>query len=151
MVLGDMKLINKCVLAVVGAVCLSNCASTQQFVPLPDQSVKVEDPSKGRIYVMRPTSFGAAISMGVSDDGRQIGSTGPKGYLCWETAPGKSVISSKAESTSAVNVAVRPGEVTYVFQHIRMGLVMARNSMEIVDAAEGAKVLKSCKAPKVIR
>ncbi|HXU79707.1 MAG TPA: hypothetical protein VN794_24205 [Methylomirabilota bacterium] len=34
---------------------LVGCASTVQYVPMPDQTKAVEDPSKGRIYVMRPS------------------------------------------------------------------------------------------------
>ncbi len=81
------------------ALVVTGCSSTQQFVPFPDQSKVVEDPSMGRIYVMRPATVGAAISMDVADDGKIIGSTGPHGFLCWERKPGDAVISSKAENT----------------------------------------------------
>ncbi len=33
---------------------LSGCATTRQFVPVPDQAKEVSHPDKGRIYVMRP-------------------------------------------------------------------------------------------------
>ena len=53
----------------VGALLLTGCASTRQFVALPDQTKTIENASKGRIYVMRPATVGGAISMNVSDDG----------------------------------------------------------------------------------
>jgi len=130
---------------------LVGCASNQQFVHFPDQSKVVEDPSKGRIYVMRPASIGGAISMDVSDDGRIVGSTGPSSYLCWERPPGNTVISAKSENTSAVGVDVEAGKVNYIFLHVRMGWVMARNKLEIVSEEEGKKVLKECDPPKVIK
>ena len=128
----------------IAASCLFfvGCASTQQFVPLPDQTKEVEDSAKGRIYVMRPATIGAAISMDVSDEGKIIGSTGAHGFLCWEREPGDVVISSKAENTSAVNLPVKAGQVHYIFQHLRLGLVMARNKLEIITEEEGKKDLK---------
>ena len=138
-------------LIAVSCLFLVGCASTQQFVPLPDQTKTVEDSAKGRIYVMRPATVGAAISMDVSDGGRIIGSTGPHGFLCWEREPGDTVISSKAENTSAVNLPVKAGQVHYIFQHLRMGWVIARNQMEIVSEEEGKKVLKQCKPPKLLK
>src|SRR3954469_15863652 len=93
------------------AVLLTGCAGTRQYVRLPDQSKKVEDASKGRIYVMRPASLGAAISMNVSDDGKPIGHTGPKGFLCWERPTGETIVSSASEGVSQVPLTVQPGNV----------------------------------------
>ncbi|SPE57167.1 hypothetical protein SBV1_2670014 [Verrucomicrobia bacterium] len=38
---------------------------------MPDQSQGVQDPSKGRIYVMRPAGLGSAVTMNVSDAASQ--------------------------------------------------------------------------------
>jgi len=57
----------------------TGCASTMQYRPLPDQGLRVEDPSKARIYVVRPTAFGGAIAMDVTDGDKRIGRTGPNG------------------------------------------------------------------------
>ncbi len=138
-------------IALLGTLCFVSCASNQQFIPLPDQSRVVEDPAKGRIYVMRPASVGSAISMDVSDDGRIIGSTGPNSYLCWERPPGRTIISAKSENTTAVGVNVEAGKVNYLFLHVRLGWVIARNILEIVSEEEGKKILKGCSPPKVIR
>ena len=146
-------IMEKHITPLIAASCLflMGCASTQQFVPFPEQTKTVEDSNKGRIYVMRPATFGAGISMDVSDGGIIIGSTGPHGFLCWEREPGQTVISSKAENTSAVNLPVKAGQVHYIFQHLRLGLVMARNEMEIVSEEEGKKVLKQCSPPKLLK
>jgi len=139
------------IIVLVGASFFVGCASNQQFVRFPDQSKVVEDPSKGRIYVMRPASIGAAISMDVSDDGRTVGSTGPSSYLCWERPPGKAVISAKSENTTAIGVDVEAGKVNYVFLHVRMGWMIARNKLEIVSEEEGKKILRECDPPKLIQ
>jgi hypothetical protein len=142
----------KTIIVLAACVCslfLTGCVSTRQFVPLPDQTKKVEDSSKGRIYVMRPTSFGSAISMNVSDDGKLIGVTGPQGFLCWERKPGETIVSSTAEGVSQVPLTVQPGQDYYIFQHIRMGLLIAENELEIVNDVVGEKTLKKCNPPKI--
>jgi nitrous oxide reductase accessory protein NosL len=130
------------------ALLVAGCASTVQYVPMPDQSKAVDDPAKGRIYVMRPASVGGGVGMNVSDSGNPIGKTGPKGFLCWERQPGDAEISSSAENVSKVSVPVRPGSIHYVFQHLRMGIWIARNELELVGEEEGKKQLKKCKPAK---
>ena len=81
------------------------CASTRQYVRLPDQTRNIENSEQSRIYVIRPTSPGFTLfpfEMGVRDGERLIGDTGPQGYLCWERTPGKTAISSTLENTSTV-------------------------------------------------
>ncbi len=57
--------------------------------------------------------------MSVSDGGNPIGSTGAKGYLCWEREPGDVIVSSTTENTSRVSLPVRPGSIHYVLQNVR--------------------------------
>ena len=132
----------------VFALFLVGCASSVQYVHMPDLSKKVEDANKGRIYVMRPTSFGYAISMEVSDGGNPIGKTGAKGFLCWEREPGDVIVSSTAENTSRVSLPVRPGGIYYVQQNVRMGVWMARTDLEVVDEEKAQEKLKKCKPAK---
>lgn len=133
----------------LAALLLAGCAGTRQFVAMPDQNKTVDDPAKGRIYVLRSSSFGSAVGMNVADSGNPIGSTGPKGFLCWERDPGDVVVSSTAENTSRVSLPVRPGSVHYVLQNIRMGIWMARTELEVLDADRGKAELKKCKPAKV--
>jgi hypothetical protein len=131
------------------ALLLAGCAGTKQFVPMPDLSKTIEDPSKGRIYLFRPSSFGGAVGMNVADGGNPIGSTGPGGFLCWEREPGDVVVSATSENTSRVSLPVRPGSIHYILQSIRMGIWIARTELEVVDEERGRKELKKCKPGKV--
>ena len=128
---------------------LIGCASTKQYVPLPDQNVQIEDTTKARIYVVRPTSFGAAISMDIFDSGKHIGVTGPYGYLCWERDTGKALVSGSSENTSTLPIAAEKGKTYYIDQGIRMGFVVARNKLTLLDEKEGKEELKKCKKPKI--
>jgi len=136
-------------LAVAASLFLAGCAGTRQYLPMPDQSKAVEDSAKGRIYVIRPSSFGGAVGMNVSDGGNPVGSTGPGGFLCWEREPGDVVVSSTSENTSRVSLAVRPGTVHYILQSIRMGIWIARTELEVIDEEKGKKELQHCKPAKV--
>lgn len=137
-----------CLASCVAALFLVGCASSVQYVRLPDLSKKIDDPTKGRIYVMRPSSMGTAVGMNVSDGGNPIGSTGPAGFLCWERDPGDVIVSSNGENTSRVSLAVRPGNSYYVLQHLRMGIWMARTELEVVSEEQGELELKKCHPAK---
>jgi len=133
----------------IAALLFTGCASTVQHVPMPNLSQTIDDPARGRIYVMRPASFGAAISMHVMDGGEAIGDTGPKGFLCWERSPGDVILTSSSENSSRISLPVRAGQVYYVHQHVRMGWWIARTELEAVEEAQGKLLLKQCKPAKV--
>lgn len=137
--------------ALVTALLVTGCASSVQYVKMPDQTKTNEDPTKGRIYVLRPSSFGGAVGMNVADGTTPIGNTGPGGYLCWEREPGDVIVSSNGENTSQVSLPVRPSSVHYILQNIRMGIWMARTDLEVIDEAKAQKELKHCKPAKVQR
>lgn len=125
----------------------TGCASTKQFVPFPNQNTVV-DGTKTRIYVARPTVFGGGISMTVSDSGQLIGETGPKGYLCWDRSAGQVIINSKAENRAELLINAEPGKTYYVQQHIRMGVLYARNKLTLLNEPEGREVVSKCSPPK---
>jgi hypothetical protein len=138
-----------CLAGCIASLFLVGCASTVQRVPMPDQSKGVEDSAKGRIYVMRATSFAGAVGVNITDNGVPIGSTGAGGYLCWEREPGDVIVAAAVENTSRVSLPVRPGSIHYIKQDMRMGIWTARTDLEVVDADSGTKILKQCKPAKV--
>jgi len=139
--------------SIFAAICLAfitGCASSRQFVPLPDQGKRVDDPSKGRIYVMRPASgFWENGTMNISEDGKFIGRTGPRGFICWERRPGATIVTGKAEGISQAPLTIEPGGVYFIFEHVRMGFLMARNELEVLDEQRGKEVLKHCHPAKI--
>lgn len=137
-----------CLASCVLTLLVAGCASSVQYVRMPDLTKKIEDPTKGRIYVMRPSSFGYAVGMNVSDSGNPIGSTGAKGFLCWERDPGDVIVSSTSENTSRVSLDVRAGASYYVLQNIRMGIWLARTELEVINEEQAEKDLKKCQPAK---
>jgi len=130
------------------ALFVAGCASNVQFVKIPNLQQRVEDPTKGRIYLIRPSVMGAAASLEVWDGKQHIGNTGSQSFLCWERPPGEAIISGREENVSTVPVWVQANEVYYIFQHLRVGWVQARNELEVIPAIEATKLLKKCKPPK---
>ena len=138
------------ILIVMGILIFGSCATTYQYVYLPDQDKKLEDSSLVGIYVMRPAFLGTAISMQVKENDSLIGSTGPKSFLCWETTPEEKILLSKSENTSKITIPAEKGNVYYVHQHVLMGMLYARNSLELInDEQRGQKLLSKCKPPVV--
>ncbi|SPE57166.1 hypothetical protein SBV1_2670013 [Verrucomicrobia bacterium] len=81
--------------------------------------------------------------------GKPIGKTGPHGFLCWERDPGDTIVIGTAEGTSQAPLTVQSGNVYCIFQHVWMGLLIARKGLEVVDEDKGPKVLKKCHRPKI--
>jgi hypothetical protein len=132
---------------VVIALLFSGCATPQQLVHFPDAKKVVEDPSKGRIYFIRPGLTGIGISMDISVDGEVVGSAGPQSYLCWEQEPGKVTISAKADNVSEVEVNILAGQAKYIIQKLRFGWITTDNQLTVVSEADGIEALKKCKPP----
>jgi hypothetical protein len=129
-------------------------ATTKQYVPFPDQSVEVEDPGKARIYVYRDSILGSAIPFLVfeNEDTAEeiaIGVTGPNGYLCWEREPGTLNLTSKAENEAELAIDLVAGAVYWVQQHATMGIMFARNVLELESEADARADQEDCKAPKL--
>ena len=59
------------------------------------------------------------------------------------------IITGKAEGISQVPLTIEPGGVYFIFEHVRMGFLMARNELEVLDEQQGREILKRCHAAKI--
>jgi hypothetical protein len=140
------------VLLLAGIVSCGGCASIAQFAPLPNQAVAVENPSKARIYVLRPAAvMGMAISMSVKDGDRLIGTTKGGNYLCWERNPGDVILKSKSENEFTLGLHVEEGKSYYVLQRVEVGFVTYRTKLEVISEDKGKTLLRQCTPLKVLR
>jgi hypothetical protein len=126
---------------------LSGCASSDQYVHFPDQNKIVEDPGKGRIYVIRPKLTGLGIFSDITDDGQPVGCTARQGFLCWERVPGSATIAAKTDNTNSLTLDVQAGEVYYILQTLHFGWIETDNTLELIDEQKAKDVLKKCKPP----
>ena len=126
---------------------VSGCISNEQYVYFPDQNKIIEDPNKGRIYVIGPKLAGVRIAPQISDDGESIGNTSARGFLCWERRPGETTISGKTDNTSEVTVNVEAGKAIYIIQAVSIGWTSTDNQLHVVSEQEGREALKACRPP----
>lgn len=133
--------VKKVILAAVIAINLVGCASVNMGDPKQDAAAKTFAAPKDSagIYIFRNESMGAAVKMDVEIDGKPVGQTGANTFLYKEVAPGKRVITSKAENTETLEIDAKPGVLYYVWQEVKMGLMYARNKLQLVDEATGKK------------
>ncbi len=129
---------------------LASCspAATIQYQAFPDQSKVVEDPAKGRIYVIRPAGGMAKHTMTeITVDGKLIGLLGPGSFLSWEVEPGTvKVISTPSLFTKAVDVEVKAGEQYFLQNKIQnLPFVGVRPWMQLEDSETGKKLLSESK------
>lgn len=134
--------------ALIAAVALfaSGCATIPMADPAADKAAKsfAAPPGMSRIYVYRNESIGAAITMDVFIDGRKLGQTVAKTYLVADVAPGPHKLMGKSENEHLIDVTTVAGRVYYVWQEVKMGLMYARNQLQVVDDRVGqAGVLES--------
>ncbi|MBE9535880.1 MAG: DUF2846 domain-containing protein [Proteobacteria bacterium] len=102
--------------------------------------VKKEDGS-ALVYVVRPSFLGKLIRFNVFLDGKEIesemGYTRGKQYIYFYVSPGTHQISSKAENWADITIDAKAGELIFIKQDVKMGLIMARNQISQIDIVEG--------------
>lgn len=131
---------NYATLLVIGLIILlSGCASAPMANAGRDNQAKSFAVKTGlsNIYVYRNESFGAAVKMDVVLDGKQVGQTVAKSYFLLEVSPGKHTIISKAENDSVLDINAEAGKNCFVWQEVKMGLLYARNNLQLVDESVG--------------
>lgn len=105
--------------------------------PTPDQ------PSdKALIYVLRPTMLGNKVQTKLAVDGEWKGVNRGNNYFYFTLEPGEHAFCSKAEDTSILTLMVEAGNTYFIQQHIEMGLLKARNSLELMKEDEGRAKLQ---------
>jgi hypothetical protein len=155
---------------------LTGCISSQtlQYPPFPDQSKRIEDPSKARVYLMRPGNylgdqplvfygddwaatgpvFDPTLYSGHYDTAhlRRIGEIGGGGYICWETVPHPLILHKQEENTNSVfMLSLAAGSVYYLKATANMTWTRPISTIEVVPEEEGIKLLKECKPPNSYR
>ncbi len=137
----------KIVTALAISLVLSGCATVPMGDAKQDAALKTfqAPANKAGIYVYRNESMGAAIKMDVIIDGQNIGESAANTYFYREVSPGKHTIMSKAENTDTVEVDVKPGSLTFIWQEVKMGFMFARTKLHLVGEEEGKKGVSETK------
>lgn len=113
------------------------------------------DPKKGLVFVIRPGDKGSFTSFDVYLNGRdeqtRMGVNNANQYVYFYARPGSYIISSKAENWDDALISVGAGQVLYVKQEARRGIVMARASLHTVSEAVGRQMLRAATRGAVLK
>lgn len=131
----------KLLIAAAITINLVGCATVNMADPKQDAAAKTfaAPKDKAGLYIFRNESMGAAVKMDVTLDGKMLGQTAANTYFYKEVVPGKHTVTSKAENTETLEVDAQPGMLYYVWQEVKMGILFARNKLQLVDESAGRK------------
>jgi hypothetical protein len=128
------------------AVLATACASVPKATPEADAFAKEfrTTPGKTNLYVFRDESFGAAVKMTVVLDDRILGDTAAKTFLLASIDPGPHNLVSKAENDARLEFVAEPGKNVYVWQEVKMGVLMARSKLQLVGEESARPRVAEC-------
>lgn len=107
------------------------------------------------VYVVRPSSLGAAVRFNVflddQDPASEMGYNRGGQYIYFSTTPGSHKIFSVAENTPELSFDVKAGEAVYIQQKVYPGVIMARNDLSILPVTEGQWRVKTLALGTIIK
>ena len=124
---------------------LHGCSVQKASLEADTKSKQLTAPSgKGIVYIIRPNAYGFAVKFKVTCDEKYIGSTVGKRFIYTILDPGKHKIVSKAENDAEIEVNIEADKIYYIEQIPRMGVMMARNKLDLLSEG-GKEKLTKCK------
>lgn len=125
---------------------ICSCASVKKLSKELDAEGKTfaTKPDKANVYVIRNEVIGAEIGMLVEVNGKLIGKTGAATYILESFEPGTLNIVSKAENDVQMSLDVRAGTNYYIWQEVKMGIMLPRNKLHIISEEDARKRIEKC-------
>ena len=123
---------------------LASCASGPTYSEVKGDLPPIAG-GKGRVFVYRPSSLGAAIKPAVRIDGEVVGKSMGKGFLYTDQNPGSRKIAIKTEWNHENTISVEKGKATYVRCNVTPGILAAHVIPNQVDAATGESEIQDLK------
>jgi PBP1b-binding outer membrane lipoprotein LpoB len=136
--------------ALLSAALLSGCASVPMADATADAQAKqfVAPKDAANLYIYRNENFGTAVKMPVLVDDMAVGDTVAHSYILKQVTPGSHTITSKSENDATLTLSTEAGKNYYVWQEVKMGLLMARSKLSQVSEEEGKQGVMESKRIK---
>lgn len=119
------------------------------------QLPKMPDQGKAIVYVVRPSALGGMIRFNVfvddQEDSSEMGYTRSNQYIYFNLPPGEHKIYSKAENWGETLVSAKAGDIIYIEQEPAMGIIMARNSIQMIEELQGKYLVKKLDVGTMIK
>jgi len=141
-----MKTIKKIIGIFIIGIMVSGCMVPKASIEV-DQKAKnlVAPTGKALVYIVRPSSLGGAVKFKVSCDYKFIGATSGKRYIYTIQEPGNHEFISKAENEDILPIVLEANKTYYIEQVPKMGFLVARNRLALLDELSGKQKLMDCK------
>lgn len=128
------------------ALLISGCATQKASETFDMKAKTLKPPSdKAVLFVVRPSFFGFAVRFSVDCNDKYLGSTNGKLYIYATLDPGKYLLVSESENKAKLEITVDAGKAYYVKQMPRLGFMMARNKLKLLNETDGKNALLNCK------
>ena len=103
------------------------------------------DPEKGRVYMYRTTSMGAAVQPMVRVNDVDVAKAKPKGFFYIDLPPGEHVVSASTEAERNLTLTLDAAEEKYVRLEIKIGAFVGHVKPVLVDSAVGLEEIQKTK------
>ena len=124
---------------------LEGCATSgPKFTEIAPAISNVE-PDMGRIYLYRPSSFGAAVRPNIKLNGEVIGEAISWGFFYVDRKPGNYEIMTSTEVERKLSLTLDKGQTRYVRLNIAMGFFVGHVYPELVETEVGEKEIQDCR------
>ena len=135
---------------IAASLMISACASVPMSDPKKDEEAKKFTTQKdmSRIYLYRNETLGSAIKVPVTLNGKMKGETAKNVYFAWDVKPGKHEVSCLASSNDTVSVNLKKNEIAYIWQEMKMGLMVAGCKLNIMEKEKAQKAITKTKLAK---
>ncbi len=141
-----MKKIVKIISILIIGVTVSSCMVKKAATEVDEKAKSLVAPSdKALVYVIRATGFGGAVKFKVFCDDKFIGSTSGMRFVYTIQEPGKHNFMSQAENKDELSIVLEANKTYYLEQEVKMGIIMARNKLAVLDESAGRQKLIKCK------
>lgn len=131
-------------LAGVAALALAGCASGPSYEEH-SASMQPVGGGNGRIYMYRPSAFGAAVQPMVRVNDEEVGKAKPKGFFYVDLPPGNYDVSASTEAERNLNLTLAAAEEKYVRLEIKMGAFVGHVKPVLVDTEVGKEEIMKMK------
>jgi len=123
---------------IAAAMVLGGCASGPQFNTV-QNSIAPLAAGKGRIFIYRSTSLGAAVQPDIHLNGTVVGTSKGNGIFYVDHDPGNIEVVIGTEVEKHLTFTLNAGDVRYVKCGVELGILAARIVPTLVDAKDAAK------------
>jgi hypothetical protein len=125
---------------------ITACSTSKTVTQNTNDKYKTLTPPEGKaiVYIVRPSVVGTIVPFKVSCNDSLIGSTTGNKYLFVVLESNTYKFVSKAENDSELELKVEPEKTYYIEQKPKMGIVMARNELILLNNEEGEQKLTNC-------